>query len=236
MTPGIYGAANTMQALQVWQEAAASNLANAGTSGYKRVVGTLHAAPGQPAGYVQRHDHSAGALERTGHALDLALGGDAFFVVEAPRKPARGPQQPEGYYTRSGSVRVVDGVLHLGTAPLLGVDGPLRLNDPQAPFLVDSGGVVTQGGERVGRLKLVTFADPKPLAPLGGGLFKATEPDSAQPAGADVTVHQGFREQSNVDVVEELVGLIAIQRAFEATNQAVRSQGQALGKLIDHAG
>ena len=70
-------------------------------------------------------------------------------------------------------------------------------------------------------MELASFQNPAGLLPLGGNLFGTTtasgEPTTGAP-GADGTgtVAQGFLEQSNVSIVEEMVNMILGQRAYEA--------------------
>ena len=78
--------------------------------------------------------------------------------------------------------------------------------------------------QQLGTLELATFQNPAGLRPLGGNLFAATtvsgEPQVGAP-GTDGrgTLQQGFLEDSNVSVVEEMINMILGQRAYEANSQ-----------------
>jgi flagellar basal-body rod protein FlgG len=80
----------------------------------------------------------------------------------------------------------------------------------------------------LGQIELVKFANPGGLDALGDNLFGATE-SSGMPfygqAGQDGfgVVRQGFLEQSNVDIVTEMVRLIEAQRAYETNSKMVQS-------------
>jgi len=81
---------------------------------------------------------------------------------------------------------------------------------------------------QVGQIELARFINPEGLRPIGGNLYEAT-PSSGEPIlgvpGADGlgTIKQGFLEQSNVDVVQEMVNLIVAQRAYEINTKMVQT-------------
>jgi len=96
----------------------------------------------------------------------------------------------------------------------------------------------TNGRERVvGRVALARFAAPDRLARDGGNLLGATS-DSGAPAigGADEggrgSLVSGSLEQSNVDLAEEFVRMIAAQRGFEANSKTITTADQLLSELI----
>jgi flagellar basal-body rod protein FlgG len=85
----------------------------------------------------------------------------------------------------------------------------------------------------VGNLTLVDFANPAGLQALGGNLFRETiasgSPQEATPGQNGLgTVEQGMLENSNVDVVEELVNMITTQRASEMNSRVISTADQML--------
>ena len=110
MNVGLYRAAVAMVGHERQLDAIATNLANVGTIGYKRIGTAAHEfrvmrGRGQTRGLVVRSqtDFSQGNLRRTERAYDLALWGDGFFTVESPHGEV---------YTRDGDFRVTsEGVL-----------------------------------------------------------------------------------------------------------------------------
>jgi flagellar basal-body rod protein FlgG len=72
----------------------------------------------------------------------------------------------------------------------------------------------------------VRFANPNLLNPAGTALFQA--PASATPETGDVLVNQGYRENSNVNAVNEMVNLIAGMRHYEAAQRAMHALSDAV--------
>jgi flagellar basal-body rod protein FlgG len=90
--------------------------------------------------------------------------------------------------------------------------------------------------QQLGTLEIATFSNPGGLRPLGGNLFTVTtasgDPETGAP-GTDSrgTVAQGFLEDSNVSVVEEMVNMIVGQRAYEANSRVVKAADDMLGQV-----
>ena len=99
---------------------------------------------------------------------------------------------------------------------------------------------VTQAGSanavQIGQMQLAQFVNPAGLQSLGENLYAETDasgnPTQTNPGvnGAGL-LNQGFTEGSNVNVVEELVGMITAQRAYEINSKAVTTADQMLQRL-----
>ncbi len=246
----------TAQALKL--DVIANNIANVNTTGFKRVrahfedlmyqivrtPGADASAAGTqvPTGIqvgmgVQTAGteflFSEGNLKQTGNPLDLAIQGRGFFEILLPNG--------ETAYTRAGSFtldaqgRIVtqDGdVLQPGLvvppdalAVHVARDGTVSVEQP--------GGVQSV----IGRIQLVDFLNPAGLKAIGGGLFQATnasgEPIVGNPnENGFGAIAQGMLETSNVNVVEEMVDMIASQRAYEMNAKAI----QAADEMLQAAG
>ena len=81
----------------------------------------------------------------------------------------------------------------------------------------------------------VDFSDQEgQLQPMGASCFQA--PASLTPAPAQkATVRQGFQESSNVQMVEELVGMITVSRLYEANVRVLTANRDASKSLMDVA-
>lgn len=193
------------------------NLVNAATPGYRREISfatALQRSDGSweavPAAAV---DQRRGTLRATGEQYDLAIDGDGFFELRTPGGPA---------YTRRGDFHV-DEQGRLVTAQgyqLEGLGGPVHLIDG-SPVVIDRDGVVTQGDQRLGQVKVVAFDRPDRMTPLSGELFQAAEAPRAA-LGGDYRIRQGYLEASNVDTAAEMVRLMETMRHFEATQKLVQ--------------
>jgi len=224
-------AASGMRARLESLEMLANNLANAATAGYKsdREFYSLYVAPealnpalegfgSAPATLpvIQGHwtDFYQGTLTPTGNPLDLALSGKGFFAADGP-----GGQ----LYTRNGSLRLSPaGILTTPEGyPLRTLERTPIQAQPGLPLEISTDGVVRQGGQALGQLAIVDFAQPAGLGKFGKNYFRAVDPRSVpQPAGG-VEVHQGKLESSNVGAPESAVRLISILRQFEMLQKAM---------------
>lgn len=230
-------AAASMAELSQRQDRVASNLANAGTTGYLRDRAFATAlrerldtegAPQSTRVAGQVADVAGGPLVETGNALDLALDGAGFFAVQGDDGRTR--------YTRAGSfVLDAGGTVRSpqGHALLRDDGAPLTLPPSGGEVAVTAGGEVTVGGTPVGRIRTVEVEDPAQLVRLDGASFDA--------AGVDVRpgtsrVRQGFVAASNVDAVAEMVELIAHVRLFESQQKALRTTDETLGAVTRDLG
>ncbi len=222
-------------------EMVANNLANSETVGFKADRALFHAAlastavpreedgaSGPPGGvYVEmgevRPDHSRGPVASTGAALDAAIDGGGFFVVETPDGER---------YTRAGSfVLGPEGDLTTREGhPVLGAGGPINITSP-GTHIQANGDLVDTNGQVNATLRVVEFEDPSALAKLGSGLFSA--PPELEPIEVESpALHTGSVEGSNVKPVVELAVLMLLQRAFDASMQAMQADDQATNRLI----
>jgi flagellar basal-body rod protein FlgF len=220
-----------MAAMASHYRAITHNLANANTAGFKRQIGSMS----QPTdgGTVEGSisiDFDQGKLVHTGRPLDFALEGDnCFFVVETPQGPL---------YTRNGVFRANDkGQLVDGAGrTIAGQSGPIVIPPSVGTTGVDvsSDGLMSGGGQAIGRIKIVEFEDATKLIRAGGVAFKA--PDGMQPKEAEKpVVYQRFQEASNVVAVEELVDLITLSRLYEGNFKSIGSQDERMKSIIQVA-
>lgn len=241
MKDSISVTASSLQALGEQYQAITHNLANANTAGYKRRVTAFSLAlqrqmsGGEPLGKtdlvrpVTGIDFSQAALNVTGRSLDLALGGDGFFVIETTDGPR---------YTRNGSFVTDDQgrLCDLSGRTVAGEGGPLTIPPDVSVTNVHVGGdgTVSAAGQNLGRLRVVRFEDASVLQPVGQNVFRAPDAAAAQPA-ENTVVRQGATESSNVNTVEALVGLITVTRMYEANLKSIAAQNERARRLMQVA-
>ncbi|EPJ93815.1 flagellar basal-body rod protein FlgG [Pseudomonas psychrophila] len=220
----------------------ANNLANVNTVGFKsdRVVFedlfySIEVPPGAQADEVNtvpsgiqlgsgvrvvgtQKVFTEGNIQTTGQPMDLAISGPGFFQIEGPNG--------ETYYTESGQLQLnAEGML-VNTQGLP-LTPAIQLPVGHKNFMVGTDGIVTAvlpGGTepvQLGQITLVNFANPSGLQALGGNLYQETVASGVPVegvAGQDGlgVLKQGQLEGSNVEVVEAMVSMMAIQRAYEA--------------------
>lgn len=226
---------------------AAHNLSNAGTPGYRGAVHAFRAVPA-PAGGIPTRVFVVGAtaganlapgpVQDTGRDLDVAVNGRGWIAVQA----ADGTEA----YTRGGSLQVgPNGVLQTrGGLNVLGDGGTIAI-PPDANIAIAKDGTVSAipSGLRpnavtvVGRIKLVNPPE-RELFRGDDGLFRLRGGGDA-PADAAVTLTAGALEGSNVNVIEELVNLIALGRQFELhvkLLQNAEENSRRAGQILDLRG
>ena len=244
MDRGLYAAASSMLVQQGAMDAAATNTANVNTVGYRRAIplargfhmtfaAEIARSPGRVTGPVHGGganldatytDTTQGTLRPTGRALDVALDGPGFMAVQTPAGVR---------YTRAGNFEL-NGRGELVTQhghPVLGQGGPILIDG--STVHVDTGGTVLVDGGEVDRLQVVTFPDAQQLVRLGGSLYQAPAAVEAQRLDATETrVLGGHLEVPNLNIVEEMVRMIDLQRAFEMAARTVRVVDRTLGVAV----
>jgi flagellar basal-body rod protein FlgG len=231
-------------------EVISNNIANSGTTAFKRSRANptdagyqagLTAAIG-PGGEEVRingigegakladvqHDFLPGILQPTGNPLDVALDGDGFFQLGLPGG------QPG--YTRDGTFRLdAQGLVVTGGGhPVLADDGSeLRVPEDAAALRFETSGhlvaTLADGNEQVvGRLGLVRFRNPEGLLANGQNVWLGTEASGpviplAMDAPDAPGVVGGALETSNVDVADEFTRLIQAQRGYQLNLRVVQA-------------
>ncbi|MEZ5649143.1 MAG: flagellar basal-body rod protein FlgF [Burkholderiaceae bacterium] len=228
----IYQAMTGAKALEQRQHALANNLANASTDGFRADLAAFRAVPVRAEGTATTRvfsleatsgfESATGPLRHTDNPLDMAIRGRGWFAVRTPDGQER--------YTRNGSFMAgADGNLQtLAGLTVLGDGGPIAVPENAQIHVGGDGTVSAQVGNQtpvqLGRLKLV---DPpvEDLVKQGNGLL-ALKDDGVAPADETVTVVQGSLEGSNVNVVESMIGMIALSRQFEMQMRMLQTAEQ----------
>ncbi|MXN63721.1 flagellar basal-body rod protein FlgF [Stappia sp. GBMRC 2046] len=219
----------------------ANNIANINTTGYKSQsilfeeylmpVAEASEFQGQDktlsyvVDYKSIYDQSQGAFTQTGNPLDIAIGGEGFFVVETEDGEA---------YTRNGAFHLNnDGQLVTADGkPVLGDGGPLQFApEDGAISIADDGTVSTELGEK-GKLRLVNFEDPQDLDRIGENLFQG---EDAEPV-PNPRLTQGTIERSNVQGVVEVTRMIEITRSYQAVSKMISDGDDLSRKAIEELG
>jgi flagellar basal-body rod protein FlgG len=243
-------AALGMSAQQRSVDNIANNLANVGTTGFKRSTIAFqdlfyeNIASSKPGNSLNQNSNgpslqighgsravatirnfTQGSVAETGNALDLAVSGAGFFQVELPDGNIG--------YTRDGNFsRDATGILVNNSG--LPLASQLEIPTDAVAIEVSQNGTVTalMAGDNtqveLGQIELAKFSNPGGLEALGDNLFAETEssgmPFFGEPGSEGFgVVRQGYLEQSNVDIVTEMVRLIEAQRAYETNSKMVQT-------------
>jgi flagellar basal-body rod protein FlgG len=231
----MYSAAAGMAAQQQRLDALSNDLANTGTTGYKKLRVAFRdlvytpvgpgAAPGVDEGAgaaatLLGRGAAQGALQRTDRPLDVALQGAGYLQV----RNAAGQQ----VLTRDGNLHLdAQGRLVTARGEQTGVSVPPGTNDDDVAIAAD--GTVTVNRAAAGRLTVVTVRSPDGLQAIGDNSFATTaQSGPVAPAGAATRVEQGALEASNVDVADAMTEMMEAQRSFELASRAIKMQDQLL--------
>src|SRR4051812_17587325 len=173
----------------------ANNLANAETGGYKtdREFYSLYVAPEASGAdapvsmpVIERTwtDFSQGAIRPTGNPLDFALSGKGFFAVDGPGGPL---------YTRQGAFRLSPAGVLVTTEgyPVRLAGGTQLQTSSPAPLEVAPDGAVSQEGQPLGKLAVMTFTEAGVLAKQGSSYFRTADLSATPQPAADAQVQQG---------------------------------------------
>jgi flagellar basal-body rod protein FlgG len=242
-------AASGMEAQQLNIDTIANNLANINTSGYKqrkaqfqdllyqniRQAGSANTATTDlPVGLqvglgtkavASEIIFTQGDFSSTNNPLDLVIQGQGFFQV----------RQSNGQiaYTRSGNFHMNrDGNIVTSEGDVL--EPQITIPQDQIGISIGSDGSVSvsQSGQsqpqQVGKIELALFQNPAGLENIGKSLFVPTQASGDAVTGTAGenglgSLLQGYVEQSNVSVVEEMVNMIVSQRAYEANSKVIRT-------------
>ena len=182
-------------------------------------------------------DYSTGSFKVTDNETDFGLDGQGFFAVAFTNKDG----ETSVKYTRDGNfvvdkdgfLRTKDGDFVLNAEGALNGD-PSEANfvrlDTQAAFAVDELGYIYQNEELVGTLGVVDFEDYDYIEKYGENLYNLVEGGVVKESLA--SVRQGMLETSNVNVVDEMVDMIAIQRAYDVGQKVITSIDETLAQTV----
>ena len=256
MVRGLYTAWTGMANEQKRLDVISNNLANSATVGYKkegvtsqsfdeqlaikikdksellhgeRIIGGM--SLGVKIGEVYT-DYSGGSLRETENTFDLALDGSGFFRVAVTDRNGETHMR----YTRAGGFHMTsDGyVVNSEGNHLQGESGDVLVPTDAGEILVDIDGSIYADGEYVDRISLYDFEDYNYLKKYGDVMYQPV--DGAVEKEATGLIRQGYTEQSNVNVVTEMVNMIAITRAYEANQKVIQSVNQTLDQSANSIG
>lgn len=259
MLDALYIAATGMQAQQTNVDTIANNLANVNTPAFKKthvsfsdlvtqdatrlVPLGIDASPSLTgsaarvgvgvgvAGMARVLD--VGDLKKTDVPFDIAIAGQGFLEV----------MMPDGTraFTRGGTLKVNgDGMLSTLSGQALKPGIAIPENATDMSITADGRVMVRLSGQasptEAGQLELVRFPNAGAVTAVGDNLYRTNE-NAGEPiamrAGDDgvAEIRQGFLESSNVKLVDEMVGLMVAQRAYEANVKIAQASDEMLGMI-----
>lgn len=224
----------------------AGNIANVNTPAFKRSNVTFTELllsvgdPANPPASLQPVTRSAGVATRsvlalgepgeikyTGEALDIAIAGDAFIELLGPRgRPM---------LWRGGGLSIQEDGL-LSTIDGIPLRAMIAIPQDATDVRIDRDGLVSvatvSGDSRIelGRIELVRVLTPDAVSSFDRGYYGIEIQEQIDPiepgASASTYIVQGGVEQSNVNLNNEMVQLMIVQRSYAANAQVVQAADQ----------
>jgi flagellar hook protein FlgE len=285
MMSGMYAAISGLDAHQTMLDVTANNLANVDTIGYKaqsaqfsdelsQLIAAGTSANGFSAGtnplqvglgaQVGSIDNvmTAGGVESTGNATDVAIQGEGWLRVANGNVAAAPPTFDTTQYTRAGDLTFnASGYLCTQTGQY--VQGYAAQSNGSGGYQPNVAGgannaiVVPPGSTNVtigpdgsvnyqnaagtsvtaGYISLATFPNQAGLQRDGGSLWSATAASGVETAGQPGTgtygkTISGELEQSNVDMGTEFTNMIEAERGYQANASTITTADQMMQTAV----
>jgi len=254
MNPALYVSKTGLSAQDRQLTSISNNLANASTVGFKRdrvnFEDLLYQIQRQPGGQSSQNTQlpsglqlgtgvrvvatqkqfTGGSLQVTEQPLDLAINNRGFFQIQMP--------SGETAYTRNGQFHLnANGDIVNASGFLL--EPSISIPENTNNITISQDGIVSASilGEptpqELGQITITDFVNPAGLQALGGNVFAQTaasgDPQTGTAGESGLgSIIQGSLENSNVDIVEEMVNMITTQRAYEMNSKVVSTADQML--------
>ena len=254
MNPALYISKTGLSAQDRQLTSISNNLANASTVGFKRdrvnFEDLLYQVQRQPGGQSSQETQlpsglqlgtgvrvvatqkqfTGGSLQVTEQSLDLAVSNRGFFQIQLP--------SGETGYTRNGQFQINSNGEMVNSSGFL-LQPSIVIPENTNNITISQDGIVsasisgTPDPQELGQITLTDFINPSGLQSLGGNLFVQTaasgDPQTGTAGeGGLGSIIQGSLENSNVDIVEEMVNMITTQRAYEMNSKVVSTADQML--------
>lgn len=247
MSRGFYTLASGMLTQQRRVDVSSNNISNINTAGYKKEqaitsnFGNLFINKVEQNGINKKMTpiknvsgiriieenntiHSQGSLEETNNITDFAIMGEGFFGINSGGNML---------YTRNGSFNIdQEGYLNLGNiGRVQGEYGDILIGGDKFTFIED--GTIMVEGEAVDKILLYDFVDYNNLNKAGEGMFITTEDSNIVEQS---TIVNKTIERSNVNITQELTGLMESQRALQTASQAIKMYDLIQEKAVNEIG
>lgn len=175
-------------------------------------------------------EFTEGSLQVTDQTLDVAINGRGFFQIVQPNGDIAYTRNGQFSMNRDGQMTNVNGLL---------LEPAITIPEGTSRVTIGTDGVVTAytdgqvTGQQLGNMQLVDFVNPAGLQAIGSNMFYQTaasgDPINSIPGENGMgSLQQGSLENSNVDIVEEMVNMITTQRVYEMNSKVVSTADQML--------
>lgn len=231
MIKAYYTAVNGASSNQNYLDVISNNMANTQTDGFKKskaefsdlIYTNIRGAEGENTRLksgsgtkVNKIDvvFSQGAPYMTGVKTDFAIEGDGFFQIQF---------EDGNFFTRGGNFQVSD----IDGENYLTYQGGYVLDSNEEPIVLenagDSGEENEESAGQVPDVGIFAFNSNEDLEQTGNNLFRIANEDAEYSLLEDPKVMNGFLEASSVEVSEEMVRMLQVQRAFQMNSSIIKT-------------
>jgi flagellar basal-body rod protein FlgF len=265
MIRGLYTSGWSMLANSKMMDVISNNLANVNTNAYKKDTVVFQTFPAllakrindtrsmlNPSGDIGNMQLSSdvgqiytyytqGQVVKSDNKFDFAIQDgnvdpssvnkpEAFFTVADTDANGNVVE----HYTRNGSFTInSNGEMVTKEGYLvMGEYGSIKLKGED--FTVDGAGNIIQDGKNVDKLMIKEFTDTTTMRKFGDNMVDKTDQSEEQPFSGAIA--QGYLEQSNVNIVKEMVDMISVTRSYEANQKIVQALDGTLEKAVNEVG
>ncbi len=243
-----------MSAQNLNMDVIANNLANVSTTGFKKsradfqdLLYQIMKVPGSPTSADTKSPtgiqvglgvkpaaitkvFTEGDIVQTQNTLDVAIEGQGFFQVLLP--------DGNTAYTRSGNLKM-DGDGRITTSDGYPIQPEITIPEDATEVTIGETGVVSAilGADttstELGNIDLVDFINEAGLISIGRNLYRETDASGTAITGTPGsdgfgTLLQGYVENSNVNLVEEMTQMITTQRAYEINSNVITTSDEMM--------
>ncbi len=228
MIKGIFQAGRSLQIGEKQIGVISNNLANMGTSGYKKALPFYEVLleEGKMVGN-QLTDFSSGEHLYTGNPLDIALEGEAYFTVET---------EAGDRLTRDGKLSISQEgyLINRKGDKILGEGGAINLKDVMIgdnnKVDISTDGMVMVGDIVVDKLMITKQREGTRLLKDYDVYFRTEDDDFVQVSSDGYEISQGFIENSNVNPINEMESMISLSKNYESAKNILTYLDDSLEK------
>lgn len=228
MIKGIYTAGRSLEHRIKNIDVIANNLANLGTTGYKREVPFTEILNQYGEVSIRKvTSQIQGDILQTSNPLDLAISGDGFFVVKGEdgqkelTRDGRFKLNDEGFLVNANGLKVI------GQNGEISIEESLLAKD--SVIAINKGGEIKIGEHTVDTLLVLKVEDDENLMRGGGSNFLMGEQESRSAEEGSYQISQGFLEESNTNPILEMESMISINKEYETAQKVIAALDSSLG-------
>jgi len=252
MVRGLFTAWTGLETQQKRLDVISNNMANSATAGFKAENVTTQSfddvltikIKDNSEGFMNREignmslgvklgevytDYSQGSLRETGNSFDIALNGKGFIKMNVTDRNGNSSIR----YTRDGSFTMdrQGFVVDANGNHVQSQSGDLQVPTDASEIVIDVDGKVYADNQYVDQIEIVDFEDYDYLKKYADNYYEAI--DGATEIDTNAAVVQGYIEQSNVNVISEMVEMINITRAYEANQKVMQTMDSSLDQVVN---